>query len=414
MTSHSDPIHSLLLGIAILLLGSGFLGTLIALRANLEGYSDFTVGFIMSGYFLGYILGTFFMARLICRVGHIRTFSAMAAIAACTVILHGLIVNPIFWWLLRVITGACMIGMYMVIESWLSGQARPAERGKILATYMTVTLLALAISQFLLLIYGTNQLASFAIAAMFMCLALVPIALTPLSAPVAAVTPHISLTKLFTISPLGATGSFATGLGNGAFWALGPVFGQSLGMSTTVIAIFMFTVVCAGALLQYPIGHQSDRRDRRLVLLLICCAGSGAMTAGYVLAEISSLSLIILTALWGGFAFSVYSLCVAHTNDHLTPSEVLEATRNILMLNGIGATIGPVIAGLLMNLWGARTFLIYQGTILGLLALFTLYRMRQSPPVPLNEQTVFVPMARTSPVAVEMDPRTIEEPSSIV
>ena len=52
------PIAALLSGVALMLLGLGLLNTLIAIRGGLEGYSDRLIGVIMSGYFLGFLVGT--------------------------------------------------------------------------------------------------------------------------------------------------------------------------------------------------------------------------------------------------------------------------------------------------------------------------------------------------------------------
>ena len=103
-------ITSLLLGVGILLLGSGLLGTLLGLRAGVEMFGEATTGLVMSAYFLGFALGTYLCPAIIRRVGHIRAFAAMAAIASVTAILHALIVHPAGWALFRVVTGISIVG----------------------------------------------------------------------------------------------------------------------------------------------------------------------------------------------------------------------------------------------------------------------------------------------------------------
>ncbi|HHO70046.1 MAG TPA: MFS transporter, partial [Halothiobacillus sp.] len=140
-------IRSLLLGMGIFLAGSGLLGTLLGLRAGEEGFSEAVIGLIMSAFFIGYILGSYFCPKLIRRVGHIRTFAAMAAISCVVALLHGLFVDPYVWWVLRIINGISILGLYMVIESWLNEQITH-YRGQIFGIYMTVSLLALGAGQF--------------------------------------------------------------------------------------------------------------------------------------------------------------------------------------------------------------------------------------------------------------------------
>lgn len=81
MWSLIAPISSLLSGVALLLLGNGLLNTLLTLRGVAEGYSTTMLGLIMSGYFVGFLLGTWLATPLVKRIGHIRTFACCAALA---------------------------------------------------------------------------------------------------------------------------------------------------------------------------------------------------------------------------------------------------------------------------------------------------------------------------------------------
>lgn len=403
-------IYTLLLGIGILLTGSGLLGTVIGLRAELEQFPGSVIGIIMSAFFFGYVLGSYWCPALIRRVGHIRAFAAMAAIAAASVLAHGLVVHPIAWFVLRIITGICMLGLFMVIESWLNEQVDHYRRGKVFAVYMTVNLLALGLSQFLILVYGPVGIAPFALVAILFVLGLVPVALTDVREPTPVEAPSFSLRHMFHISPLGVAGGFASGLVNGAFWGMGAVFAHRIGMDHQGIAIFMSGVVLGGALLQFPIGHYSDSVDRRTVLTYTALISAGVAALALFAAEISHVLLIAVAIVYGGFSFSVYSLSVAHFNDQVEPGEVLEATRGLLLLNGMGAALGPALVGGMMELFGPQSFLTYWVVVLGLLGVFALWRMRAGAPMTVEEQGEFVPMARTSAAALEMDPRVDMEP----
>lgn len=95
MLSLIGPIASLLLGIGLLVGASGFLGTLVAVRANLEVFPPAVIGAVMSSYFLGFLLGTLRCPTLIRRVGHIRVYATLAAVAAVAASTHGLPVQPV-------------------------------------------------------------------------------------------------------------------------------------------------------------------------------------------------------------------------------------------------------------------------------------------------------------------------------
>ena len=125
------PITALLASVALLLGGNGLLGTLLAMRSQTEGWGERTTGLVMSGYFVGFFLGTFTAPPLIRRVGHIRAFAFHAALAAAAVLVYPLWMEPIGWMLLRVVTGMALVGLCTVIESWLNAQAAPEHRSRV-------------------------------------------------------------------------------------------------------------------------------------------------------------------------------------------------------------------------------------------------------------------------------------------
>lgn len=404
-------IQSLLLGMGILLAGSGLLATLLGLSAHLAGFPDVMIGLIMSGFYVGYILGTFWIPHLIRRIGHIRSFTAMAAISSAAAIMHGLWVEPWAWLVLRVISGISLLGLYMVIESWLNEQSSHI-RGQIFGFYMTISLLALAAGQFLIGVYGANTLGSFALVALLFVVGLIPVALTQVKQPTPIQTARLSVLSLYRLAPAGAIGALLSGTVTGALWGMAAVYASRIGMPEAQIALFIALLIFGGALLQWPLGRLSDHFDRRKILVLI--AGAGVLSSLLLLSVtpvkaadegVFHLSFWMGALLFGGFAFSLYAVSVAQTHDRLGPDQVLEATRSLLLLNGAGAILGPVLSGLLMQWLGARGFPLFILLILLLLIGLVLLRVRRDSPVPEVERVDFVVSTRTSAVAAEFDPR---------
>lgn len=405
---------SLLAATAILLLGSGLLGTLVALRAGIESFPQVIIGLIMSGFFMGYVIGSYLCPQVIRTFGHIRSFSVFAAMGCVTVILHGLIIDPIVWLILRIITGICMLGMYLVIESWINSIATSKTRSSLFSIYMAINLLALGCSQYLLLIYKIESIAPFALVALFFSLALVPIALTFIEQPAKIETGHLGLKQLYATSPLACFGALLSGMINGAFWGMGPIYALSAGFDVAGISLFMSGVVFGGSLLQWPLGHLSNRYDRRLVIAAVSVmACVSAITVFYVIKSHQAVGLLA-AFIFGGSAFSIYSLSMAHANDNSEPAHVLEISRGLLLLNGIGATIGPLSAGLLMGWLGAHVLMFYFAALMLLLTGLALMRRTIGLPIDISEQGDFVSMARSSSVMLELDPRAepIEDISS--
>jgi MFS family permease len=410
MVSTIARISTLLLGMGILLGGNGLLGTLLGVRAGVEGFTDTATGGVMSAYFLAFIFGTFVCPPVIRRVGHIRAFAAMGAVASAVAIAHVLLVNPWVWGVLRAVNGISMVGLFMVMESWLNALAPNERRGRIFAAYTTVNLVAMAAGQSLLATSNVSGFTLFGLVAILYSLALVPVALTNVREPAPVDVPHLHLRGLYSVSPLGFVGTMVAGLSQGAFWGMGAVFAHGIGMSASGVAAFMTATIIGGALLQWPIGRLSDRYDRRIVLVFVCFAAAACALVAFRVANLSSPALLASTFLYGGFAFSVYSLTVSHVNDHLQPVQVLGATSGLLLIYGIGAAAAPAVIGVLMEALGPRSLLTYFAATQLSLALFGIYRMWVRAAVPAEAQGAFVPMVRTSQVALEMDPRAEVEP----
>ncbi|MFO7603624.1 MAG: MFS transporter [Gammaproteobacteria bacterium] len=407
-------IYSLLAATAILLLGSGLLGTVVALRAGLEAFPQGLIGLIMSGFFMGYVLGSYLCPQIIRSFGHIRSFSVFAAIGCAAVLLHGLWVDPYAWLALRLLTGMCMLGMYLVIESWLNSLATSESRGGLFAIYMSINLLALGLGQYLLLIYEVQSLATFALIALFFSLALVPIALTRMQQPPLIPMPaRLGMRQLYATSPLAVFGALISGIVNGAFWGMGPLYALSVGFDEAGIALFMSGVIFGGALLQWPLGHLSDNFDRRLVIFGVSLMASiAAVTVLYTI-DAYPIAGLLAAFVFGGCAFSIYSLSMAHANDSIDAEHLLETNRGLLLLSGIGASIGPIMAGLLMAWLNAQARMSYFALLMLLLAGLAVMRRTLGEAISPAEQSDFVVMARTSPAMLDLDPRAeVEERNS--
>ncbi len=398
------PITTLLLGVSLLLLGSGLLNTLLALRGGLEGYADNTLGVIMSGYFLGFFLGTFIALPLIQRVGHIRTFSCCAALVSCSVLLHVLFVHPISWLLLRIMTGTVLVILYTVTESWLNHVASGPQRGRVFAVYMAVNLGSLALAQQLLRLGSPETFVLFALAAMLISVSLVPITLTRMPQPTVEPVPRLKLSSMVKASPLAVAGALLSGLAMGGFWGMGAVYAGRIGLDAHGVAVFMSCAILGGALFQYPFGRYSDTHDRRWVIVVV--TGLAALSASllWLFSSLGYYWVLVIIALYGGFAFSVYPVSVAMMMDNLEPKHIVSGASGLLFLHGIGAAVGPALAGQLMGWVGHQALTLYFAVMQLALCFFTVWNLHRSKEAPVEHPAHFVAMVRTTPTVLEMLP----------
>ena len=393
---------ALLLGVALLVAGSGLLGSLLALRGRLAGFDTGTLGWIMSGYFFGFVLGTYLATPLIRRLGHIRSFAFCAAAAAAAVLLHPILLDPWAWALLRVVTGMALVCLYTVIESWLGAQASEQHRGQLFAVYMMINLLALMVGQLLLTLAPIDSYVLFSLVALLTCVALMPVTWTRIAQPEISSAVPLPLDRLWQVAPSAALAALLSGVVMGAFWGLMPVFAAGIGLDTAGVAGLMSTAIAGGALLQWPLGRWSDHADRRRVLGAVALLG--ALAAALLgLLHTQPTARTALMFVYGGLAFTVYPIAVAHLMDRLDADTLLAGSGRVLLLYGVGATLGPILAGSLMGRWGAASLFFFSSATMAALALFVAWRLNQRSSE-IDHPGHFMPMLRTSASALKLLP----------
>jgi MFS family permease len=374
----------------VLMLGAGLQGTLLGLRATLEGFPTLLTGTIMSCYYVGYVLGTLIALPLVRQIGHIRVFAALAAVASMSILVQGSFVNPLVWAAMRLVSGLCFAGIYVVAESWLNDRASCANRGRLLAVYMLVLYVGLGAAQFLLIVSNPLTPSPFMLVSVLISLAMVPIMVSAQQLPERSVPRKVSFPDLYGNSPLGVVGVTVSGLISATIFSMGPVYARLNGLTTTRVATFMGLSILAAAVTQYPVGRLSDRMDRRTVIAAVCTLAT--LVAGSIVAFPAMPHAVFLTlaALFSGLVLTLYSLSISHVNDKLEPAQMVAASSALLLLNGTAAAIGPVLAGGLMATFGPRAYFATLATLTGVLAVYDLWRKSRRKPVPPTQKGPFV------------------------
>ena len=390
---------ALLLGIALIMLGNGLQSTLLGVRATLEGFGTGITGLVMTAYFVGFVAGSVLVPRLLANVGHVRVFAALASLASGTALLLTVFVTPLSWGLIRVVAGFCFAGLYVVAESWINEAATNRTRGQLLSVYMIMVLGGTGSGQLLMNLSDPRSFELFVLVSVLISFALIPITLSVGRAPPFEASESISARTLFRASPLGVIGAFLIGIAHSALFSMGPVYGTEIGFAVNQTALFIAVALFGGLVLQWPIGWLSDRFDRRRIIVAVAWVASTASLVAGVGGIDSYTVLIAATALLGGMSMPLYSLCGAHTNDHLTPRQIVAASGTLVLVGGVGLTMGPLLAAALMQLAGPPGMFWLLTLVHACIGAYGLYRMMRRDPVPLDDQRSYDPANfRTSPI----------------
>ena len=367
---------ALMLGMMLLMVGNGLQGTLIGIRGEIEGFSTIELSIVMSAYFVGFLGASQLVPELIRRVGHVRVFAALASFISAVLIAYPLLTNPIFWSVGRVVIGFCYCGVYITAESWLNNSVDNEKRGQALSLYMIVQMVGIVSAQGVLALGNPNGYSLFIIISILVSISFAPILLSISPAPAFERTKLMTLSRLFTSSPLACVGMFLLGGVFSAQFGMSAVFGAQIGLSLSQISLFVASFYIGAMIFQYPIGWVSDKMDRRLLILLISAASATGSASAYF-AGGYFFALVFAAFLVGGLTNPLYSLLIAHANDFIEYEDMASAAAGLLFVNGVGAVSGPIIIGYAMNAFGPEIFFVIIALLTATLAIYAGYRMTQ-------------------------------------
>ncbi|MGC3936955.1 MFS transporter [Roseobacter sp. EG26] len=383
---------ALLLGMSLLMVGNGMQGTLLGIRGEIEGFSTLEMSIVMSAYFVGFLGGSRMAPGMIRRVGHVRVFAALASLISAVMIIYPTLTEVWVWTLGRVLIGFCFSAVYVTAESWLNNAATNENRGQALSLYMIVQTAGIVLSQALLLTADPSGYVLFVIPSVLVSIAVTPILLSISPTPAFEATKPMSLRELAGYSPMGCVGMFLLGGIFSAQFGMASVFGAKAGLSVAQISTFVAMFFVGAVLLQYPIGWISDRMDRRFLILIVSAVGVAGSVLGLLLG--GEFTLLLASAfVVGGMSNPLYSLLIAHTNDFLEHEDMAAASGGLIFINGLGAILGPIITGYMMDFVGPGGFYLFTGALFALLVAYAGYRSTVRKSIPVDETGAYVAVA---------------------
>ncbi len=391
----------LLLSVGLLLAGGGLAATLLGARGGIEGFRPSVIGIVLAGYYAGYVGGSLFAPSAIDRVGHVRVFAGLAALASGALLLHVVFIEPITWLVLRAVVGLCISALYVVCETWLNGVATNRTRGGLMATYMIVVSGSLLIGQLLFSLVGPRGFKPFILASVLVSLAVVPVSLASFPAPRLPEPTPISMRRITEIAPLAVLGAALAGFIGAAMLSAGVVYATEAGFNRFATGAFVGAALAGGAVLQLPLGSWSDRVDRRIVIAATAAVAAIVAIAASQVHTDRRMILIALTAIAGGSAFPIYSLSVAHLNDYLDDALTVAAGAKMVLINGVGSVAGPIIGSMAVGLVSPGSLYLVLACAYLVVGSYAVFRMTRRAAAEDDDRATF------SPFAVGVGPTTV-------
>ncbi|MEP3280188.1 MAG: MFS transporter [Stappiaceae bacterium] len=411
------PILALLLSVGFMLVGHGLQTTLLPIRADLESFGDLSIGMISSGYFAGFVLGCVLSPYAVLRAGHIRAFAALVSLSSAASLAYLLSVDPISWTIARATFGFCIAGFYIIVESWLNERTSNEARGLVMSIYIVINFAAIMVGQIGLTFFDPLSFAPFVIASIMVSLAVLPVSLTRSAQPAPIALFRFRPVALYRVSPAAIIGSVFVGLANGSLWALSPLYAIQIGLDSKSAAIYAAVMILGGAVAQWPLGRLSDKIDRRIVLIGLCIASSSLCILVALWSPSAPVTAILCAGIIGMATQPAYAIVFAHGYDQTDPEKhsYVETASGLMLAFGMGSTIGPIVATLVMSRFSVNGFYYFIAVVELCLALYLLWRMTMRAVEPDDEKTDWN-LASTAPVGgvITADPLDESDPDVYV
>jgi MFS family permease len=342
-------VASLILAVMLLQAAAGILSVSTPLALDYMGASALGVGVVAAVFSAGFMLGAWFAPDVVRQIGHIRAYSAAAAIYAAGILGMGLFFDPVGWGPLRFAQGAASAIMFTAAESWIADSTPRSKRGGVMGMYQLLLKLAMSAGPLLVVEHAADDIRPFLWAGLLMVLAVIPLCATRRAQPVLPDREAISFASMLRISPAALTGAIVAGVANTGVTSQLPLYAKDLqpGAAGASAATLYIAAMIGGTVTQWPAGLISDRIDRRLVVATLAAIALAAcialfMTAGHVSFSVT----VALSALWGAGALSFYSVSAAHATDRTEPGRIASVMSGMLFVWAAGSVAGPVITGL--------------------------------------------------------------------
>lgn len=355
--SHAWSARHLFGAVPLFAIGTGALYPLIALELSSGGYSNALIGAMTSAWYLGAFLGTLLGGRVIYRLGYHRAFAATAILAAVSVWALTISNSPTLWLYLRFMGGIGLGAYYLLMDSWISGLATSATRGRMLATYEAIRIGVVALGPILLVVASAHT--AFALIGALFLAGIIPVTMAKSPTAKFKATNWRGSLGIFACSPCSLTLTVIAGFLSSSFYGLGAIYAESLGLSAVEIALFVSVVLIAPAFSQLPIGTVADLYGRASTSAFICLIAAGCALMLAFQAPSSFFAITVLAVMINGLGQPLYALGHGRLVDG--GHELIAATTAGSLGYNLGTFVGPIGAALAMSYVGPSGLYLFVG-----------------------------------------------------
>ncbi|MGO1120053.1 MFS transporter [Rhodovibrionaceae bacterium A322] len=360
--------HMLAIGVA---LGIGFPLTTLVLDS--WGIEAWLIGLVATMPSIGMLIFIPLMPRLISRIGMLPSMYLGCFIGVVGYILLPLAPSIPAWLALRFMVGIGLSLPWLVGETWINSLVSDETRGRVVALYGAALFLGLAVGPGVVDVTGTEGFLPFLLAAGAVLCAMFPLVLARKVAPPLHQQVTLGYRSAISRAPTVFTAALLAGFAEMGLYALLPLYVIRGGMDQS-FSLYLLTVMTLGGLfLPYPIGWLADIYPKRLVLAVMGVIATGLVVSLGFLIEIPWM-IYLVGFLIGGLMLGFYTVGLALLGERFKMQDFAVANAAFIVFYEAGASTGPVVSGLAMDIWDPHGLLLVVASGTGLFALLAISR----------------------------------------
>ncbi len=402
-------VGSIVLSMGLVAVGSGLMFAFVPVKLASAGFPPWVAGTILTGLAGGGLVGCIVTGPMVRRAGHARAFATLIAVDILSVLLIALGPVPALWIASRALYGFAATGLFIVAQSWLNHASANEWRGKVIAAFYMVYVVAIGAGAFLLRFVSLDGAEAPLLGVFFAAVAILPVGLTRLETPPPPASVTIALRAVWRISPVGLVGLLAAGGLTMLVQGFAPIYVTAEGYGKDDVALLMFLMQFGMIAVQYPLGALSDRVDRRSVLIAASVLGLAMAGIASRMGTDAFFLMVIVFAVWTGATESIYAVANAHANDRADPEYYVSLSSTLLVAWSVSGLVLPAVATALTPLVGPKAFMYLALALSGLYGAFVTYRMTRRVPPPAAETEPYQQISAQAPLSAELAPQPPEE-----
>lgn len=342
-----------------------------------QGLDAPRAGMFSSAECAGMLAGLLVAPVLLARIGARQTVLLGLALTALAFAMMGFVGWPL-WIVPGVLIGVGLGLRWIGNETWLYGLVPAESSGRIVGVHEALIATAGVVAPALAALSGVDGRITFGAGAAFTLLAALPLCATrydrrmhvrarahsPLSLRLPRFEPIDGLVCLgMVVAAIG-------GLSDGALYGLLPLFAAGRGLGSTQAATLLTFLGIGAIALQFPAGWFADRAGLTAAVIVAAVLNTAA-TLSLEFSDASSWQMAVSALALGGANSAFLTLgMVAAAGSSSAATSPGRSMRLISVSFGVGAIVGPLVAGYAMQALGSDVLMWQLALLSGLLAVY--------------------------------------------